>query len=70
MNYCEACGTAAYGMPHHIKSKGAGGTTDAENMLQLCAPCHIAIHTLGDRRFTELWPHMYTRIAMIKWRIR
>jgi len=64
---CAACGYPTYGTaPHHIKSRGAGGTTDANNMLQLCYDCHIRIHQIGESKFVQLWPQLYNRIAAIK----
>ena len=38
--YCERCGKAAYGWPHHIKTRGAGGREDPWNLIQLCGECH------------------------------
>lgn len=42
---CEACGAPAFGDPHHIKTVGAGGGDDDENLLRLCGRCHRLIHT-------------------------
>jgi 5-methylcytosine-specific restriction endonuclease McrA len=30
--------------PHHIKSIGAGGGDDLENLITLCKKCHIDLH--------------------------
>lgn len=38
--YCEICGSPAYGWPHHIKTRGAGGREDSWNLIQLCEKCH------------------------------
>ncbi len=38
--YCEYCGKPAYGWPHHIKTRGAGGKDDRKNLIQLCGECH------------------------------
>lgn len=38
--YCELCGSPAYGWPHHIKTRGAGGKDINENLIQLCGLCH------------------------------
>ncbi|HBK69305.1 MAG TPA: hypothetical protein DDZ91_11740 [Firmicutes bacterium] len=38
--YCERCGKPAYGWPHHIKTRGAGGKEDRWNLIQLCGECH------------------------------
>lgn len=38
--YCEVCGSRAYGEPHHIYTRGAGGPDIPENLIQLCWDCH------------------------------
>lgn len=38
--FCELCGAPAYGWPHHIKTRGAGGKEDPWNLIQLCANHH------------------------------
>lgn len=38
--YCEVCGRQAYGEPHHIITRGAGGPDHKYNLIQLCAICH------------------------------
>lgn len=42
--YCEKCGGLAYGEPHHILSVGARGPDICENLIQLCAECHVKAH--------------------------
>lgn len=41
---CERCGMRSYGEPHHIYTVGSGGGDIKENLIQLCADCHIAAH--------------------------
>jgi 5-methylcytosine-specific restriction endonuclease McrA len=44
---CQGCGRfvpIVEGHPHHIKSRGAGGGDEAENIALLCFECHDAIH--------------------------
>lgn len=36
---------------HHIKSRGAGGTDDAFNLLPLCVGAHNEVHVKGLRTF-------------------
>lgn len=43
-NYCEVCGCPAYAQPHHINTVGSGGGDIVENLIQLCADCHIGAH--------------------------
>lgn len=38
--YCEVCGRPAYGEPHHIITRGAGGPDHPFNLIQLCGSCH------------------------------
>lgn len=41
---CERCGKPSYGEPHHVYTVGSGGGDIRENLIQLCADCHIAAH--------------------------
>jgi hypothetical protein len=52
---CEACHRDAL-LPHHIRTRAAGGDDDAMNLLGLCNECHRRIHSLGVRRFGFLYP--------------
>lgn len=45
--YCELCGQRAYGEPHHIKTRGSGGSDIPENLIQLCWEHHVAAHSGG-----------------------
>lgn len=40
-NYCERCGSPAYGEPHHIRPRSLGGPDIKENLIQLCRDCHL-----------------------------
>ena len=69
--YCEACKTVGQitmvtGMPHHIKSRGSGGSDEDENLLSLCMEDHNKIHKEGPRRFIEWYPLLYTKIVAMK----
>ncbi len=39
-DYCEVCGQPCSGGPHHIRSRGAGGSDEDSNLIQLCNRCH------------------------------
>lgn len=48
--------------PHHIKTKGAGGSDDLSNLITLCADCHYRVHT-GEimnlalkKKYDPIWP--------------
>ena len=30
--------------PHHITTRGAGGSDQPENGIALCLPCHVSVH--------------------------
>lgn len=66
--YCEACGRPVFGLPHHIKTRGAGGTDDPDNLLSLCAECHYDIvhGTLGIRGLIEIYPHLKDKVMKVK----
>lgn len=40
-DYCERCGSPAYGEPHHIRPRSLGGSDIRENLIQLCQNCHL-----------------------------
>jgi len=52
--FCEypSCGDYA-GLPHHIKSRGAGGSEEHDNLISFCAEHHQEVHTTGWRTFCE-----------------
>jgi hypothetical protein len=59
--YCECTGCGILARPpHHIKSRGAGGKDNPENLLSLCLSHHTggidSAHVLGWRSFAELNP--------------
>ena len=66
--WCEACGEPLSEkiMPHHIKTRGAGGKDDETNLLRLCYRHHLDIHNLGQTRFVKLWPHLTMKIMAVK----
>lgn len=36
---------------HHVKTRGAGGTDDDFNLMNLCRIHHVEIHKIGNTRF-------------------
>jgi len=40
----EVCGRSAEGEPHHIRTRGAGGSDVRENLIQLCGLHHRMVH--------------------------
>ena len=41
---CEVCGALCENGPHHIDSRGSGGSDVEENLIQLCMKCHTLAH--------------------------
>jgi len=56
-SFCEICGNYS-AMPHHIRTRGAGGTDEPGNLLALCTTHHtevgIGILTFG-KRYEQFW---------------
>ena len=52
---CEACGAWVYPrkQPHHIVTRGAGGTDDFSNLLRLCHTCD-SLFAHGLKGMSEL----------------
>ena len=61
--YCEVCKLPkrAY-QAHHIRTRGAGGDDDPENLLALCDMHHKEIHYQGNETFMQSNPHMRKKI--------
>lgn len=61
---CEAklCGRPADHI-HHIRTRGAGGSDEDENLLALCWRCHDELHKLGWKTWTFLHPHLRVKMA-------
>ena len=58
---CEICGKPCCGEPHHIISRGAGGTDIPENLIQLCGNCHRNVHSgrMDEDRLLWAVAHRY-----------
>jgi len=52
--------------PHHIRSRGAGGKDNPENLIALCTDHHREIECLGRQRFTYLHPSLRGRFGTAK----
>ena len=44
---CVLCGYSSNLHIHYIKTKGAGGGDEIENLITLCFGCHRKIHDMG-----------------------
>jgi len=52
--------------PHHIRSRGAGGGDNPENLLALCTDHHTEIHQYGWQSFAFLHPSLLDRLEAAK----
>lgn len=59
---CAVC-TDPSEPPHHVRTRGAGGTDDAVNLLNLCAVHHRQIHDAGVTTFMARYPALRARIT-------
>lgn len=50
---CEVCRLLAMRHPHHIVTRGAGGSDDPVNLIWLCAKHHDEVHTKGSETFAQ-----------------
>ncbi len=62
---CVLCYHPPPNDPHHLRSRGAGGTDEIENLVPLCRKCHTAIHTTGIVEQAEKYP-AFKRILIEK----
>lgn len=72
--YCEVSGKVVSSNiePHHIKSRGAGGTNDFSNLIRLTPELHREIHTIGARKFAVKYKAKKIRDYLVdcdKWTI-
>ena len=51
--WCEVCGADTTEPPHHIKTRGAGGQDNQENLIELCREHHIEVHKIGRETFAK-----------------
>lgn len=58
---CEVCGRES-AAPHHIRTRGAGGSDDKGNLLSLCTFHHAMIHRSGASRFCREYPGVAEKV--------
>jgi hypothetical protein len=58
---CEVCGRVSE-VPHHIRTRGAGGTDDHTNLLALCILHHRQVHDAGADTFAARYPKLAGKI--------
>jgi len=60
--FCEICGNYS-AAPHHIRTRGAGGTDESGNLLALCTTHHTEAHAMGIQSFANKYEQFYGKIA-------
>ncbi|MBC7340617.1 MAG: HNH endonuclease [Firmicutes bacterium] len=56
---------------HHIRTRGAGGSDDPENVMWLCRRHHREIHSMGrDAFFTQYLGRLRGERIRYWWRLR
>ncbi len=68
---CEACGqpVGESAVPHHIRSRGAGGSDEWANLLRLCYDCHYGEWPgLGPSKFIEKYPKCFNKVSAVKFK--
>ena len=50
---CEVCNKPPPSDPCHIRSKGAGGKDEPENLMSLCREHHTSQHQMGLKSFVR-----------------
>lgn len=60
--FCEICYNYS-SAPHHIRTRGAGGTDEPGNLLALCTTHHTEAHTMGIQSFANKYEQFYEKIA-------
>jgi len=60
--WCEAGTHLPSSAPHHIRTRGAGGDDEPENLLALCRVKHDEIGSIGPREFARAHPWLEKKI--------
>ena len=64
---CEISTCAKWaGAPHHIRSRGAGGSDEPGNFLSLCPKHHTEIHFKGWLTFGCSYPSLLAKLETAK----
>lgn len=63
---CLICGRAPTDRCH-IKSRGAGGTWEPDNVLLMCREHHVEQHRIGWARFALRYPVVFFALRSRGW---
>jgi len=50
---CMVCGSRPPNDPHHLRTRGASGGDELENLVALCRKHHVEIHKIGVKTFID-----------------
>ncbi len=64
---CLVCGRLGPSDPHHVKSKGSGGSDIRTNVIPLCRKHHTEIHATGINRFCEKYEGAAVWLSVNGW---
>lgn len=65
-----ACGVNTLVDKAHIRSRGAGGSNEWDNILLLCRECHQFQHKEGWPAFARKYPDIVYDLDVRGWEIR
>lgn len=65
---CAACGSSPCD-PAHIRSKGAGGHDERDNLVPLCRRCHSMSHQIGWAKMLHKYSTLSIFMHELGWRI-
>ena len=64
---CLVCRNSAPNDPHHIKTKGSGGSDSLTNLMPLCRLHHSEIHTMGLTSFAKKYINVKVWLQDMGW---
>jgi hypothetical protein len=67
IGYCDACGKHTQTDRAHIRSKGAGGSMNADNIMHFCRIHHIEQHQYGWHKFVGQYPNVLVELHRKGW---
>lgn len=67
---CTVCGVIGQMDRCHIKSQGAGGTWEDENIVLMCRRHHTEQHAFGWDKFIERYPNIGILLEKKGWEMK
>lgn len=64
---CLACKRVSVLEACHVRSRGAGGSNDAYNIIYMCHVSHQAQHRWGWKKFLEKYPSVKDELTSRGW---